>query len=86
MDLKDIECECVDWIHLVQDRIQGKALVNMVMKLQAAQKMDFLNNWVALSFSRRTMPHGVSSFRRYCIGLTTKLTMVSNFMNFETLP
>jgi hypothetical protein len=47
MDLKEIECEHVDWIHLVQDtcRVQGRSLVNMVMNLQAAQKMfDFLNN------------------------------------------
>jgi hypothetical protein len=45
MNLKEIECEHMDWIHLVQDRVQGKSLVDMVMNLQAVQKMgDFLNN------------------------------------------
>jgi hypothetical protein len=44
MDLKEIECERVDWIHQIQDRVQGRSLVNMVMNLQAAQKRgDFLN-------------------------------------------
>jgi hypothetical protein len=33
MDLREIECEGVDWMHLVQDRDQWQALVNMVMNL-----------------------------------------------------
>jgi hypothetical protein len=34
MDLKEIGWEVVDWIHLAQDRIQCRAVVNMVMNLQ----------------------------------------------------
>jgi hypothetical protein len=34
LDFKVVGCKDVDWIHLVQDRIQWWALVNMVMNLQ----------------------------------------------------
>jgi hypothetical protein len=33
MDLREIGCEGVDWTHLMGDRDQWKALVNMVMNL-----------------------------------------------------
>jgi hypothetical protein len=33
MDLKEIKCEGVDWIHLVQDRDWWWALVNTVINL-----------------------------------------------------
>jgi hypothetical protein len=33
MDLKEIEWEVVDWIHLAQDRDQYRAPVNTVMNL-----------------------------------------------------
>jgi hypothetical protein len=32
MDLQEIAHECVDWIHLTQDKIQYRALVNMVTR------------------------------------------------------
>jgi len=32
--LKETERESVNWIHLTQDRVQRKALVNMVMNLR----------------------------------------------------
>jgi hypothetical protein len=34
MNLKEIIWESVDWIHLVQEREQWQALVNMVMNLR----------------------------------------------------
>jgi hypothetical protein len=34
MDLKDIRCEDMDWIHLAQNRAQWWDLVNMAMDLQ----------------------------------------------------
>jgi hypothetical protein len=34
MDLTEIEWENVDWIHLVQDRDQWRALVNTVMSFR----------------------------------------------------
>jgi hypothetical protein len=33
VDLREIEWESVDWIHLIQDRDQRWALVNMVLNL-----------------------------------------------------
>jgi len=33
MNLREIGCEGVDWMHLAQDREQWWALVNMVMNL-----------------------------------------------------
>jgi hypothetical protein len=32
MDIKEIRCEDVNWIHVAQDRDQWRALVNTVMK------------------------------------------------------
>jgi len=34
MDLREVGWEGVGWIHLVQDRDQWQAVVNMVMNLQ----------------------------------------------------
>jgi hypothetical protein len=34
MNFREIRCEVVDWINLVQDRNQWQADVNMVMNLQ----------------------------------------------------
>jgi hypothetical protein len=38
IDLREIGLECVDWIHLAQDRDQFQALVNTVMNIQAPLK------------------------------------------------
>jgi hypothetical protein len=34
MDLRDVECESVDWIYLAYNSDQWRALVNTVMNLQ----------------------------------------------------
>jgi hypothetical protein len=34
MDLREIECDGMDWIYLAQDRDQWRALVNTVMNLR----------------------------------------------------
>jgi hypothetical protein len=36
ISLKEVGCEGVDWIHLAQDRIQWRAVVNTVMKLRVS--------------------------------------------------
>jgi hypothetical protein len=39
MDLGEIECGGMDWIHLAQDMDWWRALVNTVMKLRALQNV-----------------------------------------------
>jgi hypothetical protein len=34
MDLREIEWQVVDWIHLAQDGVKWRALVNMIMSLR----------------------------------------------------
>jgi len=34
MDLRELGWECVDWIHLAEDRDQWRAVVNTVMNLR----------------------------------------------------
>jgi hypothetical protein len=36
MELREIKCSGMDWIQLAQDRVQWKALVNMVMNFRAS--------------------------------------------------
>jgi hypothetical protein len=38
IDLKQIECEDVNWIHLAQDRVQWRALVNTAMNLRVSSR------------------------------------------------
>jgi hypothetical protein len=33
MDLKELACECAEWIQLAQDRVQWQASLNVVMNL-----------------------------------------------------
>jgi hypothetical protein len=40
MDLKEIECENVDWMYLFQDRVQWLGLVNMAMNLRFHKRWE----------------------------------------------
>jgi len=61
MDLGKIGWEVVEWVHLAQNREQWRAIVSMVMNLRVPEKAEnFLTNSVTVSFSRRTLPYGVS--------------------------
>jgi hypothetical protein len=42
MDITDIDSEGVAWIHVAQDRIQWRALVNTAMNIWVSQKADNL--------------------------------------------
>jgi hypothetical protein len=42
MDIKELGCEDVEWIHLAQGRFQWRAVVNTAMKLPVPQKAGSL--------------------------------------------
>jgi hypothetical protein len=52
MDLRELDLEGVDWIHLAYDRARQWTIVNMVMSLQVPLKAG--NFWTesTISFSR----------------------------------
>jgi hypothetical protein len=56
MDLREVDSEVMDWIQLARDRDRWRALVNAVMNLRG----NFSTSCKPISFSRRTLLHGVS--------------------------
>jgi len=61
MEFQEMVCRAMDWIELFQDRDRWWALVNVVMGLCLPQNArNFLTSWEPVSFSSRTLLHGVS--------------------------
>ena len=50
----------MDWIELAQDRDRWRMLVSVVMNLRVLRNGNFLTSCKPVSFSRRTLHHGVS--------------------------
>jgi hypothetical protein len=51
----------MDWIELAQDGDRWRVIVNIVMNLQVKSNAgNFLTSYKLVSFSRRTLLHGVS--------------------------
>ena len=62
IDLQEVGCGHVDWIGLAQDRDRWRTLVSALMNLRVPWNVgNFLTNCKPVSFSRRTLHHGVST-------------------------
>ena len=52
----------MDWLNLAQDRYKLQAVFKMTINIQLTKNSHiFLTNWRATSFSRRTLPNGITA-------------------------
>jgi len=65
MDLREIEWESVDWIHLAQDRDQWWTFANTVINLLAQWQVgNFFTRWATISFSKTPLWYSINVSKR----------------------
>jgi hypothetical protein len=63
MDLQELGCEGMDWVEQALDTDRWWGLVNTVMNFRYPQNAgNFLTSCKPVSFSRRTLLHGVRKY------------------------
>ena len=68
MGLQEVGYGYMDWIGLAQDRDRSRTLVSAVMNLGVPWNAgNFLTSCKPVSFSRRTLHHGVSKYIYMCV-------------------
>ena len=80
MDLQEVGGGWEDWMELAQDRDRWRALVSTVMNLRVSKMRGI--SWLAakpVSFSRRTLPHGVSKW-------VSKLPVLFTSYGYSNIP
>jgi hypothetical protein len=69
MDLREMKCDGIDWIHLAQDRNQWRALVKAVMNFRVPCNVrKYLSSWATGSFLRAHL-HRVSNLDRCSVNM-----------------
>jgi len=64
MDLRETWSECVDWVHLAEDKDQWRAVVNSVMSLWVQKKKkkdEFFDQGATVVISGMTQVHEVGA-------------------------
>jgi hypothetical protein len=59
VDIKKIMCESANWIHLPEDTVQWRDLVNIIVNFWVPQR-SLLTSRTAVRLSRKIQLHGVS--------------------------
>ena len=84
MDFREVGCGYMDWTGLVQDRDSWRTLVSVVMNLRVPWYAgNLLTTCKPVSFSRRTLNHGVSKYSY--VPLDTLLWPQTDFFLFSCL-
>jgi hypothetical protein len=77
VDLEEVGCGSMSWINLAQDRDRWRELVNAVRTLRVSYNAGNLTTWEPVSFSRRALLHGVSTYIRTSVRACTSSPSVS---------